>query len=102
MRIRESGHVVPALALHDVEAVQRARLDPHQHIHPVGRRVGHVDVFEHLGAAAVVVADGLHFKPRMKGLASAAGWRTRVAKIVIATIVTMLGAIAKNAGSMDW
>jgi hypothetical protein len=38
----------------------------------------------------------------MKGLASAAGWRTRVAKIVIATIVTMLGAMAKNAGSIAW
>ena len=66
------------------------------------RRVGHVDVLEHLGATGVVVADGLHFKPRMNGRANAAGWRTRVAKIVIATMVTRLGAIARNAGSMDW
>ena len=99
------GYVKPGMWYQPSRCTMSRRLSAHASTRtttsiPSGDGIGHVDVLEHLGAAAVVVADGLHFKPRMNGLANAAGWRTRVAKIVIATMVTTLGAIAKNAGSM--
>ena len=42
-----------------------------------------------------------HFKPRMKGRARAAGWRTLLANRAIAKIVTTLGAMARNDESID-
>ena len=98
---REPGHVVPALALHDVEAVQRARLDANKNIHPARRRIGNVDVLEHLGCRRCGRSGRPSFQATDEGLANAAGWRTLLAKIVIATMVTTLGAMAKKAESID-
>ena len=77
VREREAGQVVPAVALHHVEVVERGVGDAHHDVPPARFGIRHRLVAKDLGSARFGVAQCSHVSPRMNGWARAPGWVVR-------------------------
>ena len=98
----ETRHLCTNPRCNDVERFSAHGLDAHP-ARPVGRhRVGHVPYSNTSESPVWSSGPPLHLSPTDKRSGQCGGLAPRRAKTVIAMIVTMLGAIARKAGSIDW